>query len=253
MSKSLGLRIGSIISSNGRKGDLPPGFAVHIEDGWSVLHTAAVQAAADSLSSQLGKPGLWKCIRTADGSGGRRVFELPSAVWQTNPDPEEEAQSDFQAWALQTAAGRLPEGWQPPPRTEVEMWIPPAGLTVQAGPLVRQGELIHRPDRLALRWPILSAVPANLSPGRRDWLQQLLLDGQDRWRMVRLGLEGEEASPAAVAEVDFSGCPPVVLQQVFGAGLGALRWVVEWLVRSADLLADPGALCRAVEVRRMRA
>ena len=70
--------------------------------------------------------------------------------------------------------------------------------------------------------------------------------------MVRLGF-GEPPAAAVLAEVDLTGCPPEVVECVFRAGLAALRWVVEWLARPADFLADAAQPSRAVEVFPARA
>jgi len=120
-------------------------------------------------------------------------------------------------------------------------------LTVQAGHLLRQCELIHRPDRLALTCPILTHIPADLPAARRTWLHEVLSDAQNRWRMVRLGLVGN-GEEAVLAEVDFSGCPSAVLEHLFPTGLGALCWVVAWLVNSVDFLADVTQASGALEV-----
>jgi hypothetical protein len=219
------------------------------DNGWPVLTTAKPLAGVDPLRGQLDRPGLWKLVRSGDGV--RRVFEMPPPKHAPADDGDEPADPALAclSWALATAAGKLPDGWQPPPRHEVEAWLPANGLTVQAGSLVRQGELVHRPERLALRFPILTTIPADLPAARRGWLEEVLQEGQDRWRLVRVGLAGE----AAWAEVDLSGCPGPVLESLFRAGLGALRWVVEWLAGTAAFLADPAVGCRALEVCPVRA
>jgi hypothetical protein len=154
-------------------------------------------------------------------------------------------------WALATESGEAPAGWQPPPREEIESWVPADRLTVQAGPLVRQGQLVCAPERLALRFALVHSIPAGLPEARREWLEEALAEAQDRWRLVRVGLTADGA--AALAEVDFTGCPRAALEVLFPTGLDALRWVVAGLVNVADFLADAGASCRALEVRRARA
>jgi hypothetical protein len=232
------------------------GTAFRFESGWSALRSAHPDDAADPLVGQLGQPGLWKWARDGNGAGFVRVFDLPPlALGRDGADAEDEGSplSACLEWALATAHGRLPDGWGPPPRAEVDGWAPPAALTVQAGPLVRQATVAHGPGRLALTCPLLTRVPEALPPARRAWLRELLLDGQDRWRMVRLGLSGEPHAPAVLAEVDLSGCPPEVAECLFGAGLAALRWVVEWLARPIDFLADAARPSRALEVFPARA
>src|SRR5262249_28075615 len=102
----------------------------------------------------------------------------------------------------------------------------------------------HEASRLALVCPILTGIAADLSPARRSWLRALLQDGQDRWRLVRLGL----TETAAAAEIDLTGVPPLIVESVFRTSLGALRWVVAWLVESAVFLADRAKPCAALEV-----
>jgi hypothetical protein len=221
---------------------------------WIAIEELMENAQADPLKGQLGLPGLWKWVRNP--AGGKRVFELPEAALTVPPDAEDADEGaaplkDCVQWALETERGEIRTDWQPPPRPEVESWIPIGRLTVQLGPLLRQGELIHAPDRLALRFPLATGIPAGLPEARRLWLHELLADAQDRWRMVRVGLSADET--AALAEVDLSGCPHGVLEGLFRTGLDALRWVVEWLVKSADFLADADAACQAVEVCRVRA
>jgi hypothetical protein len=201
----------------------------------------------------IGRPGLWKAVRGAGGEVAP-VFEIPEVVFTRGGDdedgePVEAARGACFDWALATVGGEPCAGWVPPPLAEVESWVGIGRLTVQHGPWLRQGELIHRQDRLALRFPLVPAVPEELAPPRRAWLEEVLADAQDRWRMVRVGLAG---SGAAVAEVDLSGCPAALLEGLFRTGLDCLRWVVAWLVPSADFLAAGGP-SRALEVRRVRA
>jgi hypothetical protein len=217
------------------------------DGGWSVLRSTQALSTADPLRGDLNKPGLWKRVRLGDGPENYRVFDLPPGAWTAEEESAGPGPGCL-AWALATAGGRLTEDWQPPPRDTVKAWLPAGGLTVRSGPVVRQGELIHGPGRLALRFPVLSCLPDNLSPARQAWLGELLRDGQNRWRLVRLGLTGEDEPAAALAEVDLSGCPHALLESLFGASLAALRWVVEWLVQGADFLADTAVACQALEL-----
>lgn len=214
-----------------------------LADGWATLRSSRPLAHADPLRDLLGRPGLWKLVRSPQGVV--RVFELPPLPTDLGEEEDEPLSPDAcLAWAQATARGEVPDNWAPPPRSEVDAWLTGGALTVAAGAVVRQGELIHRPDRLALRYPVLLRLPSELSPLRRAWLEELLLDAQDRWRLVRVGLAGD----AAWAEVDLTGCPGPLMECLFRAGRDALRWVVGWLAESTAFLADPGATCRAVEV-----
>lgn len=214
-----------------------------LNDGWLTMHAAV---SGDPLAGQLGLPGLWRIVSGRIGQATQRVFELPPLADFDEEDEltAEDVLAECKAWALSTAMGRIADGWQPPPRAEVESWIPSGGLSLRAETEARQIGLIHEANRLALVCPILPRIPAELSPKRREWLQALLTDGQDRWRMVRIGL----TETSAITEVDFSGVPPAIGECVFRTGLGALRWVVAWLVESAAFLAEPSVTCSALEV-----
>lgn len=231
------------------------GLAVKPQRRWLVA-TARDGKDDDPLCGQLGKPGLWKLV--ADGAKLRREFHLPTSVLSVPALPEEgdeDAPDPLEqclAWASATALDDLPAGWECPSRDEVESWIPDGALTLRSGALVRQGTLVCGPDRLALRIPIVTEVPAGLSEARREWLRELLVDAQDRWQMVRLGIEGEPGHQSATAEVDLSGAPRVVLEALFGISLAALRWVVSWLITSAGLVADVRVDCRLCETGPVR-
>jgi len=226
------------------------GLVVKPQRRWLVA-TASGGKDDDPLCGQLGKPGLWKLV--TDGPKVRREFHLPLGVLSVEevlgegdedaPDPLEVCMG----WVSATALDDLPAGWECPARDEVESWIPDGGLTLRSGALVRQGSLVCGSDRLALRMPIVSEVHAGLSEARRAWLRELLLDAQNRWRMVRIGIEGEPDHQAIAAEVDLSGAPAVVLEALFRISLDALRWVASWLVMSAGLVADARVGCRLCE------
>jgi hypothetical protein len=133
----------------------------------------------------------------------------------------------------------------PPPKEEIESWLPEQALTLQVGALALQGALIHGQTRLAFDFPLVPRIPAHLPPARRAWLQVLLADGQRRWRMVRIGIQGDAE---AHAEVDLSGAPHASLEPLARVGLDALRHVVSSLVEPADFLVHGAHGCRAVEV-----
>jgi hypothetical protein len=227
------------------------GMEFRHDGAWCSLRTTSA-VPADPLRGQLGKPGLWKRVRNA-GDRAHLVFDLPAMPHGDEADDESpDRDSSLLAWAVATLAGQVPAEWQAPPRRIVDGWLRPGVLTVQAGQLLRQCVLVHRPDRLALTCQLLSAISRELPDWRRAWLHEVVLDAQDRWRLVRFGLAGGD-QPAILAEVDFTGCPPASLESVFAIGLGALRWVIAWLVQSADFLGEPGQPSRALEVCSPRA
>ena len=207
---------------------------------WCVLE--APLAAADS-PSEPGSRGLWKKIRA--GAESRRVFALPRSAWEaalaadTSLESETTVIEQALQWALVTAEqGALP-GWQAPSRAIIESWFQPGQLTVLAGGLVRQGELICEQDRLAIRFPLVPEVPFDLPEPRRAWLLALLDEAQDRWHLVRLGIvNGAEDQSSIIAEVDLTGVPHELAEDFFVVSLEALRWVIQWLGETTDWLAD---------------
>ena len=214
---------------------------------WLVFATSA-KSSVDPLRDSLGKPGLWK----PHTAGATREFHLPLAV--LGPGGLNEAGAGVLRactdWAMHAARGKLPDGWTSPPRDALEKSLPDGGLTVESGPLVRQGQLIRADDRLALSFPIVPAVSATLPESRRAWLERLMLDALARWRLVRVGWRGAAERPALEAEVDLSGAPHDVLEILMPIALDALRWVVEWLLWPANLLADIRVECRLWDVFR---
>lgn len=222
------------------------GLTLRPEDGWLTLAAARAEADADPLRNHLGWPGLWRYVpeRTDRGrTQGRRVWEFPRAALGhlTDSDPGGEpgrpAVDAALSWALATAEGGVPDDWTPPDGREVESLLPPAGLCVRHASLMRQGRLVCDAQRLAVRMPVLPRLPDDLPPARRRCLETLLLDAQRRWRLVRLGFTETGGEPSVEAEVDLTGVPPALLEPLVTTGLEALRWVLTWLVRSADFVA----------------
>jgi hypothetical protein len=220
-----------------------------LTDGWGMLTASRRTPRPHPLGGPLGAPGLWRLAGDED-SCVQRVFEIPPGIFA---DPggagangsADDALVEFLRWAVATANGELPAGWVPPARTQIDEWLRDVGLTVRAGSSLRQGVIVHEPDRLALCFPLSPTPCANLGPARRAWLRELLVDAQSRWRLVRIG---ETTTGAFQAEVDLSGAPASLTEKLVRIGLDTLRWVVGWLIRSLDFLADPTAACRALEV-----
>jgi hypothetical protein len=211
----------------------------------TVLHPAPPEVIRD-----LGQPGLWKGI--AEGQAGHRVFEFPAAAVCSDDEAEWSDETTpatldaFLAWALASEKNGIVPGWQPPTRALVESWLPPGVLTAQVGPIVRQGELILKPDRWAVRFLILPVVPSDLPFVRRDWLRAVLSDAQTLWRLVRLGLASEGENLAVLAEADFTGAPPS--EYLFLAGANGIRHVVGALVETCELLCDATITSQALKL-----
>lgn len=192
-------------------------------------------------------PGLWKRVST-QGSG-LSAFDLPAPL--AAGDELDLAENDplvaLLEWAQATAKQCVPESWEPPPRENVEEWLGKDALTVQDGPFVVQGGLIYEAHRLAIRFPLVRPLPTTLSASRRAWVEDVLADAQDRWRMVRAGIRG--APEEVLLEVDLSGAPHACLEELTVASRDALRWVVKWTVWPIRLLCDPDVRCDAWETR----
>lgn len=220
------------------------GIALRFTDRWISLESDALCKTADPLSLQMGKPALWKCIRTPAGHM-RQMFEFPLwVVASTAPDFDDEiekAVSPLQAmlaWALDTLNRERLDGWRPPTCRQVQSMLPAKALTVQCDAVARQGELVCKPQRLAFRFPILLRIPEDLSEARLYWLRRLLAETQNRWKLVRTGFNSGRIRTAALAEVDLSGAPPGVLPDLVNIALAALKGAVAWAVPSAAFLID---------------
>jgi len=219
---------------------------VLIPDGnWSKLvrtEAAASSDAVDPLQEQMGRPGLWRLVRTGtvikhecdlppclsvptNGASASRMDETGAAVQTTAG----------LAWLLATAAGERPRDWVLPPRQEIESVIEPGMFVVQSGTSTVQGSLIHEPSRLALVFPLCHQLPAELPPSRRNWLREILHDAQARWRLVRLGFDRDGG---VQAEVDLTGAPAALACSLVSIALAALRWVVAWVLPPVAVATD---------------
>lgn len=232
------------------------GVAFNPEGSWSTLYSTESLVDVDPLCGLLHQPGAWKYVVGRDGTV-RKTFDVPTSVLDLQDDDEElgdveDAETPLEGclkWAMATDRSEIPSGWKGPERADLDTWMSPQALTIQCGPVVRQGMVVSGVDRLAIRFPIVQSLPPGLSENRLVWLRAVLIEGQNRWRMVRIGLSDQGAE----AEIDLTGAPQVILEPLFKTSLDALRWVVEWLVVSAAFLADPAVTCRAWEVCPSRA
>jgi len=228
------------------------GLRVTSDHAWLTVEAKA-ENTAGLFDGQLGKPGLWKTVIERKSGRVRREFHLPLSVmaggelWAGDGEEEADPLHACLSWAAATARGELPDGWTSPPRQQVEAWIPHRGLLIQTGPLLQQGSLVHAASRLALEFRIVNEVQEGVSPRRREWIEKVLAEAENRWRMVRVGLDGAKDRPAIQAEVDFSGAPHGVLEGLFKAGLDAVRCVVSWSLWPLAFLCDTRVSCRAWE------
>jgi hypothetical protein len=212
--------------------------ALHLAIG---PHWCAIEAPDSPIP--LHSPGLWKRVGT--GGEGRRILSLPRRIWDSAASADSSFEDETSVldqclqWAFATPDVFGSSLWQPPARLEVESWFKAEHLTVVTGSLLRQGEVICESGRLAIRFQLVPELPARLPASRRAWLRALLDEAQDRWHLVRLGITTDtDGQSSVVAEVDLTGVPHGIAQDLFVISLEALRWVVQWLGETTDWLAD---------------
>jgi len=178
--------------------------------------------------------GLWK-YSTAPREGKRR-FDLPlSEITSQGPWSAEgnALLGEALAWPLATAGGTTGE-WSPP--SEAEIPLSDSDMIVQCGRFIRHGRLLRGDHDLRIRMPIIDGLADNLDKARRQWLRALLLDAQNRWRMVRILCDEPHCS--VEAEIDLTGAPHGAIPGMMRIGTDVLRGLVSWLIDSVDLLAD---------------
>jgi len=218
-----------------------------VRSGWGTFEANGTQRS-DPLRGQLDRPGLWKLSVDARGAV-RGVFELPPSLMAL-AESDAARFADVAGWALATAGGKAEKSWSPPAKAEVESWLPDGALTLQVGAIARQGALVLDDERLLFRFGIVHEIPQSLSAARKAWLRELLVEAQNRWRLVRIGMNGRAD---VQAQVDLTGAPHHALEELVHIGTDALRLVVSSLVEPADFLVNGATGCRAVEVRPNRA
>jgi hypothetical protein len=215
-----------------------------VRSGWGTFESHGTEHRGGLLGPPLGRAGLWR--DTVDGQGKKvlSVFELPPSVL-ARAGKDAEGFAELAAWAMSTAGGKVARSWSPPDRQELERWLPDGALTLQVGAVARQGTVLREDRRLALRFPVVAKIPEDLPAARKEWLTELLVDGQCRWRLVRIGLTDRSE---VQAEVDLTGAPRAALAELMLVGLDALRIVVSSLVEPADFLINGAGDSRALEV-----
>jgi len=182
--------------------------------------------------------GLWKNVN------GHELCDLPPCVIGEGPL---EAALD---WALASLDGSLPADWKAPTAAELASWVSPAALVVRSGTFLARGAVERSAERLALVFelgapPAAGVVDQPPSAARRRWIEATLADAQERWRLVCFRLAPNASS--ARAEIDLSGVPPQISEQLVRASLSALAWVVAWMLPTLSFLFDPNAESRALE------
>jgi hypothetical protein len=231
------------------------GSALRSEGDWLAL-ALREPFEGDPLRDLLGSPGLWRALRERplrDEPSWTRVFDLPPLA---PPEAEDEPLPGHPCaalldWAEATADGSTPRGWTPPQQAEVDSWLEPARRSVRAGAHVAQIDLVVEPPRFGLVIPALVRIPAELPPARVAWLDELCHDTQERWRMVRFGVD--EAAASVRAEVDLTGAPLDRARPLVELALAALTCSAEWALPSFSLVTDPGVASQTLDRNPRRA
>jgi hypothetical protein len=228
----------------GKQGDTSGSIRLWFDGQWLQLVSESALNVSDPLVALMGDPGLWKFVTNKKGHL-LKVFEFPlDIVSERCPDPEESSDvaksslaTIFQ-WARDTLNGQRLNGWHRPAGQELMELLAPRNLTVQCGRFARQAELICKPKRLALRLPLIFCVSDDLPDIHYAWLRKLLIDAQDRWKLVRIGFRDDSSKTAVQAEVDLTGAPHSVLAGLLSVASAALRAVATWVIPSAEFLAE---------------
>jgi hypothetical protein len=219
------------------------GATCRVESGWLVLEAAFAGAVPDPLEPYDGGPGLWKVVLGAGGP--RRVFEVPVAAFHDVEVPDQAAAlvDAFLNWGFASAAGETPAEWVCPGSEEALRAMPAGRLGLVAGAFAARVEVLANADtgRLALRCIVLPAPDSRMCETRRILLRAVLLETQDRWRMIRAEAVAGPEGPAPALTVDLTGAPPELLPGLLACGLDVLRAAVLRLADPVTLLSDPHA------------
>jgi hypothetical protein len=209
------------------------GFRFALEGNWGILVDTRSRAPEDCLRDAVDELGLWKWVRK--GGQLRRVFEVGWPGW-CEGDEALRAVEVLLRWALGVASGA---GERTAPQTSLlypPNWTETVPLRIQRSTIVREGYWVNRLGRLSARIPVLLEIPSDVPAERRQWMEALLLDAQDRWRLVRFGIVQEKQHETAIASVDLTGGPSFT--DLISASVEALKAGVAWLAESAEMLAD---------------
>ena len=248
---------GSALADLGfREGELPAEYrrgriTAAVRDDWLVVRLSSGRVPRDPLRRNHDARGPWRWSPNGSDRVWHRTFELPLGVVSGfAPGGSKASTGDAlhaaAAWALATSSGRCPAGWEPPALERVRERLSDLALTVRRGGLVRQGELVHAPDRLTIRFPLVEDAVPGATQARGRWMRRLLSDAQARWRWVRIGTDRRGA---AHLEIDLTGMPDEWTEPLTEAALDALRTVVDWIIEPADFLANCAEAVQALEIR----
>jgi len=227
----------------------PPEPASLRVDAQGIRHVGLADDQPAPLRDLLGAPGLWR------SAGGERVFELAPALREMPADEDPgwwdetarvgDPDADLLAWAEATAGGAFGGPVAPPAADDLAAWLPAPGRYVRAGAQVRPVEVVAGPERVALLVRVLVALPPGLPAAREAWLETLCRDAQQRWRLVRFGVDDGQA--CVRAEVDLTGAPPGRAHVLYPLALAALIESASWVLPALAHVTDLSAASRLLE------
>jgi hypothetical protein len=228
--------------------DAIEGLRLSVTADWASVWREPREDEADPLA-QLDRPGLWKGVMSARLP--RCVFEVPLCVVDeigtACADGEGEGDGRFAGLeqlieaAQATKNGRAPAGWTAPADDELAAMVPADLLTVQCAEVASQGRVTRSDERLAVEFPIATAIPKTLAAPRRKKLAAVLVEANDNWRMVRVGLRDGAAAENtldAIAQLDLTAMPHASIEPLLRYGIDALHHVVVWAAASAAALVE---------------
>jgi hypothetical protein len=230
------------------------------EEGAWLVAKERNPARVDPLRDSLGRPGLWRHVRVlgtdCEGDGAapgqvERVFELPptlrsaASVWDEGLGAAADPDAELLDWAAATAGGRFSGAVCPPSPAELEEWAPRTSRRIRAGSRVCHVEVIADSSRVALVAPALVRIQSSLSASREAWLEEICHDAQERWRLVRFGID--DVSESVRAEVDLTGAPSSRFRALFDLSLAALVVSASWALPGLGLVVDPGSGSRILD------
>jgi hypothetical protein len=227
--------------------DAIEGLRLSVTADWASVWREPREDETDPLR-HLGRPGLWKGVTNAHLP--RCVFEVPLyVVDEIGAGADAEGDARFLGLeklieaAQATICGGIADGWTAPSDDELAAMIPADMLTVQCAEVACQGRVTRSEDRLAIEFPIVTAIPQTLSPQRRKKLCSVLVQANNNWRLARVGLRNGATQNTldAIAEMDLTGMPPASIGPLVRCGIDALHHVVRWAGASAAALVESPA------------
>ena len=141
----------------------------------------------------------------------------------------------IETWCGEAGEGNIPEDWSPPCQGELDHILTKDALTIRHNSLLREIKILD--DKEYVLRLTLAEIEGELSPRRSEWLDAFLTAASAYWPLVHFGLTPD--GRAAVAEVNFTGAPPEVLETLLQPALDSFRWIVAGLVETAEFIASP--------------